>query len=64
MRMLRPALAVAAVLLVIVDTARAADLLPAIARSRRSSIITSTRPCARRRSSPRPRPTMRPWSAG
>ena len=48
MRMLRPAFAVAALLLVMSATAQAGDLLRPIARSRRSSIITSTRASARR----------------
>ena len=64
MRMLRPAFTVAAALLV--STARPAPAIsfPPIDRSRKSSIITSTRLCARSASSRPRRPTTRRWSAG
>ena len=60
MRMLRPALAVAAALLVSSTRPGPLTCFPPIVRSRRSSIITSTRPSARKRSSPRARPTTPP----
>ena len=64
MGMIRPAFAVAAVLLVIESTARAGDLLPPdrpIAEVVDHYIDAALRKEASR---PRPRPTMPPWSAG